>query len=60
MDGRLTMIGGSERSLPRPLPTGSQYYYDVKAEVVVDGTPVVEQKRVVVEAERPLANRSWR
>jgi uncharacterized protein (TIGR03000 family) len=51
VDGRLTMIGGTERSFTTPpLAPGSQYYYDVKAEIVVDGKPVVEQKRVLVEA----------
>jgi len=51
VDGRLTMIGGTERSFNTPpLPAGSQYYYDVKAEVIIDGKPVVEEKRVLVEA----------
>jgi uncharacterized protein (TIGR03000 family) len=51
VDGRLTMIGGTERTFSTPpLAAGSQYYYDVKAEVIVDGKPVVEQKRILVEA----------
>ena len=51
VDGRLTMIGGTERSFTTPpLADGSQFYYDVKAEVIVDGKPVVEEKRVLVEA----------
>jgi uncharacterized protein (TIGR03000 family) len=51
VDGRLTMIGGAERSFSTPpLAAGSQYYYDVKAEVMVDGKPVIEEKRVLVEA----------
>jgi uncharacterized protein (TIGR03000 family) len=51
VDGRLTMIGGTERSFSTPpLAAGSKYYYDVKAELIVDGKPVVEEKRVLVEA----------
>ena len=55
VDGRLTMIGGTERAFTTPpLATGSQYYYDVKAEVVVDGKPVIEEKRILVEAGAPI------
>jgi uncharacterized protein (TIGR03000 family) len=51
VDGRLTMIGGTERSFSTPpLADGSKYYYDVKAEVIIDGKPLVEEKRVLVEA----------
>jgi uncharacterized protein (TIGR03000 family) len=51
VDGRLTMIGGAERAFSTPmLAEGQQYYYDVKAEIVVDGKPVIEEKRVLVEA----------
>jgi uncharacterized protein (TIGR03000 family) len=51
VDGRATMIGGAERHFTTPpLAAGSQYYYDVRAEVVVDGKPVIEEKRVLVEA----------
>jgi uncharacterized protein (TIGR03000 family) len=51
VDGRLTMIGGAERTFTTPpLAEGSQYYYDVRAEVIVNGKPVVEEKRVLVEA----------
>jgi len=51
VDGRLTMIGGTERAFNTPpLVEGSKYFYDVKAEIIVDGKPVVEEKRVVVEA----------
>lgn len=51
VDGRLTTIGGTERAFTTPpLAAGSKYYYDVKAEIVVDGKPVVEEKRVLVEA----------
>jgi uncharacterized protein (TIGR03000 family) len=51
VDGRLTMIGGTERSFTTPpLAEGSTYYYDVKAEIIVNGKPVVEEKRVRVAA----------
>jgi uncharacterized protein (TIGR03000 family) len=51
VDGRLTVGGGTERTYSTPpLAAGSKYYYDVKAEVVVGGKPVVEEKRVIVEA----------
>jgi len=51
VDGRLTMIGGTERAFSTPpLAAGSKYYYDVKAELLVDGKPVVEEKRVLVQA----------
>ena len=33
VDGRLTMIGGTERAFTTPpLAAGSQFFYDVKAE----------------------------
>jgi len=51
VDGRLTMITGTERAFTTPpLAQGSKYYYDVKAEVLVDGKPMVEEKRVLVQA----------
>jgi len=51
VDGRLTTIGGTERAFTTPpLAEGSKYYYDVKAEMIVDGKPVVAEKRVVVVA----------
>jgi len=51
VDGRLTAISGTERAFTTPpLAQGSKYYYDVKAEILVDGKQVVEEKRVVVEA----------
>ena len=51
VDGRLTLSTGTERSFTTPpLAAGSKYYYEVKAEVVVDGKPVVEEKRVLVES----------
>ena len=51
MDGKLTLIAGTERAFTTPpRAAGEKVFYDVKAELVVDGKPVVEQKRVVVEA----------
>jgi uncharacterized protein (TIGR03000 family) len=51
VDGKLTLLTGTERSFTTPgLIVGEKFFYDVKAELMVDGKPVVEQKRVVVEA----------
>ncbi len=50
VDGRLTGLSGPERSFTTPPLAPGKYYYDVKAELMVDGVPVVEQKRVIVEA----------
>ena len=51
VDGRLTTGDGTERAFFTPaLEPGQKYYYDVKAEVVVAGRVVVEEKRVVVVA----------
>jgi uncharacterized protein (TIGR03000 family) len=51
VDGRLTLLSGSERSFTTPpLDPGQRFFYDVRAEVVIDGKPVVEEKRVIVEA----------
>jgi uncharacterized protein (TIGR03000 family) len=51
VDGKLTLITGAERAFTTPpLEVGEKFFYDVKAELVVDGKPVVEAKRVVVEA----------
>ncbi len=51
VDGRATTLTGAERSFSTPpLAAGQKFFYDVKAELMVDGTPVVEEKRVIVEA----------
>ena len=51
VDGRLTTGGGTERVFPTPpLLSGEKFFYDVKAEIMVDGKPVIEEKRVVLEA----------
>jgi uncharacterized protein (TIGR03000 family) len=51
VDGKLTMLTGTERSFTTPaLEAGQKFFYDVKAELMVDGKPVVEEKRVIVEA----------
>ena len=51
VDGKLTLLTGTERAFTTPaLAAGEKFFYDVKAELVVDGRPVAEQKRVVVEA----------
>jgi uncharacterized protein (TIGR03000 family) len=51
IDGRLTTASGTERvfSTP-PLALGQKFFYDVKAELMVKGSPVVEEMRVIVES----------
>jgi uncharacterized protein (TIGR03000 family) len=51
VDGKLTLLSGTERAFTTPpLAAGEKFFYEVKAELVVDGKPVVEEKRVVVQA----------
>lgn len=49
VDGEPTRTTGTVRLFHTPeLQAGQAYYYDMKAEVVVDGRTVVEEMRVVV------------
>lgn len=51
VDGRQTSGEGTERAFfTPPLAAGQKFFYDVKAEVVVDGKTVTEEKRVIVRA----------
>lgn len=50
VDGRATALTGSERVFTTPALAAGKFYYDARAEFVVDGKTVVEEKRVVVEA----------
>jgi uncharacterized protein (TIGR03000 family) len=51
VDGRLTLLTGTERAFTTPpLVAGQKFYYDVRAELMVDGKPVVEERRVIVES----------
>ncbi len=51
VDGRLTTGSGTERNFTTPpLAPGQKFYYEVKAELLVNGTPVIEEKRVIIEA----------
>lgn len=51
VDGQPTRSTGSERPFYTPsLTPGRKYYYDVRAEVVVNGETIVEEKRVIVQA----------
>ncbi len=51
VDGRQTPGEGRERTfITPPLAAGQKFFYDVRAEVVVGGATVVEEKRVIVEA----------
>lgn len=51
VDGTKTPGDSVERTFfTPPLDAGQKYFYDVRAEVVIDGKTVVEEKRVIVEA----------
>ncbi|MCU0702514.1 MAG: TIGR03000 domain-containing protein [Fimbriiglobus sp.] len=51
VDGVLVKGATNSRNFHTPdLPTGKSFYYDLKAEMVVDGETVTEEKRVVVKA----------
>ena len=51
VDGQLISGSGEKRQFHTPaLPKGQAYYYDVKAEIDVNGKTEVEEKRVVLKA----------
>lgn len=51
VDGKPAPGTGTERSFyTPPLAAGQKFFYDVKAEMTVDGKLVVEEKKVIVEA----------
>jgi len=51
VDGKLAPGSGPERAFfTPPLAAGKQFFYEVKAEVVVDGVTVVDEKKIIVEA----------
>ena len=51
VDGQLTKGEGTTRNFHTPeLPKDQTFFYDLKAEVVVDGVPVTETKRVLVRS----------
>ncbi len=51
VDGKPAAGSGAERAFyTPPLAVGQKFFYDVKAEITVDGKLVVEEKRVIVEA----------
>jgi len=51
VDGRLTLIGGTERVFTTPpLAPGQKFYYDMRAELPLPTGVVTEEKRVIVEA----------
>ena len=49
VDGRAVPGTGTERLFYTPPLAAGKYFYDVKAELVVDGKMMVEEKRVVVD-----------
>ena len=51
VDGQLTKGEGTSRNFHTPeLPKDQTFFYEIKAEVVVDGIPISETKRVLVRA----------
>jgi uncharacterized protein (TIGR03000 family) len=51
VDGHLTKTTGASRNFHTPdLKVGSSFFYDIKAEITVDGNTVVEEFRLVVKA----------
>ena len=51
VDGQLTKGEGSSRNFHTPeLPNDQTFFYEIKAEVVVDGTVQTESKRVLVRS----------
>lgn len=51
VDGKPVAGTGTERTFyTPPLAAGQKFFYDVKAELVVDGKTVTDEKRVIVEA----------
>jgi uncharacterized protein (TIGR03000 family) len=51
VDGRLVGVEGTERAYYTPdLVPGQKYFYEVKAELVVGGRTVTEEKTVIVES----------
>jgi uncharacterized protein (TIGR03000 family) len=43
-------VAASKQLTTPPLKAGTNYYYEVRAEVTVDGEPVSETRRIVVTA----------
>jgi uncharacterized protein (TIGR03000 family) len=51
VDGKLAPGSGPERAFyTPPLEAGKKFYYEVKAEVTVNGKTLTEEKKVIVEA----------
>ncbi len=50
VDGRLTPGTGTDRAFHTPPLGAGKFFYDVKAELVVGGKTITEERRVIVEA----------
>ncbi len=56
VDGQLTRGEGSTRNFHTPdLTDGQTFFYDLKAEVTVEGIPLIETKRVIVRSGEALS-----
>ena len=55
VDGVLKTAEGSVRNFHTPdLVKGQSYYYDLKAEITIDGTTITDEKRIIVKAGETL------
>lgn len=55
VDGVLKVSEGSVRNFHTPdLSKGQSYYYDLKAEITIDGNTITDEKRVIVKAGEAL------
>jgi uncharacterized protein (TIGR03000 family) len=51
VDGKLAPGSGTERAFfTPPLERGKKFFYEVKAELVVNGKTITDEKKVIVEA----------
>ncbi|AMV26202.1 hypothetical protein VT84_17520 [Gemmata sp. SH-PL17] len=58
VDGKPATGAGTERHFyTPPLAVGQKFFYEVKAELMVDGKIVVEEKKIIVEAGANLTER---
>ncbi len=55
VDGVLKTSEGTVRNFHTPdLSKGQSYYYDLKAEITIDGATITDEKRVIVKAGESL------
>jgi uncharacterized protein (TIGR03000 family) len=56
IDGQLVKATGAERLFTTPdLAPGQKFFYEAKAELMVNGSVVVQEKRLIIEAGTTLS-----